>query len=48
MLGVVNDPWWSRQTDAVLVDSGAEDGFGVLGSYGLATSQEGHIHEFAE
>ena len=46
--GVVNNPWWGCQTDAVLVDSGAEDDFGILGSNGLATSEEGHVHEFAE
>ena len=47
-LGIVNNPWWGRQTDAVLVDSGAEDGFGILGSNGLATLEEGHVHEFTE
>ena len=46
--GIANDPWWGCQTDAVLVDSGAEDDFGILGSDGLATSEEGHVHEFTE
>ena len=48
MLGIVNNPWWGCQTDAVLVDSGVEDDFGILGSDGLATLEEGHIHEFTE
>ena len=47
-LEVANDSWWGCQTDAVLVDSGAKDGFGILGSDGPATSEEGHIHEFTE
>ena len=46
--GIANDPWWGCQTDAVFVDSGAEDDFGILGSDGLATSEEGHVHEFTE
>ena len=46
--GITNDPWWGRQTNAVLVDSGAEDDFGILGGDGLAASKEGHVHEFTE
>ena len=48
MSGIANDPWWGSQTDAVLVDSGVEDGFSILGGNGLATSEEGHVHEFTE
>ena len=47
-LGIANDPWWGYQANAVLVDSGAEDDFSILGSDGLATSKEGHVHEFTE
>ena len=31
--------------DAVLVDSGAEDAFSILGSNRLAALEEGHVHE---
>ena len=48
MLGIMNDPWWGCQMDAVLVDNGAEDDFGILGSDGLATSEEEHVHELTE
>ena len=48
MSGIANDSWWGCQGNAVLVDSGAEDDFGILGSNGLAASEEGHIHEFTE
>ena len=45
MSGIANDPRWGCQTDAVLVDSGAEDDFSILGSDGLATSEEiGRAH----
>ena len=46
--GIANDPWWGCQTNVVLVDHGAEDDFSILGGNGLATSKEGHVHEFTE
>ena len=35
--GIANNSWWGCQTNAVFVDSGAEDDFSILGSDGLAT-----------